>query len=361
MTERPISEEALYASRPTLRIDGQEQLRARELLIRMEASEREGGLSSLELRFTNVASVEDGGAELAFEDERVLKLGSGIEVYSGDVASPQEIFRGVVTSIEAEFSNQGPPEIVVMAEDALQRARMTRRTKVHTAATIKKLSEDLAQSLGLTPVVTAYSDDIGTQVQLNESDLAFLRRLLRKYDGDVQVVGRELHVSPRVDVARGELTLGLYSQLARATLTADLAHQRTEVSVTGWDAARGERVSATSRGARLAPGEGRTGATLLQEALGARAEHVGHLPVTTSDEAQAIADAVFDEAARRFVRVRGTAQGNPALRVGTRVRLEGVSARFDNVYYATSACHRFDMERGYETDFEAECAYLGNA
>ena len=71
------------------------------------------------------------------------------------------------------------------------------------------------------------------------------------------------------------------------------------------------------------------------------------------------ADALFDSRARRFVRVEGTAEGNPALRVGTHLDLRGLSPRFDNTYYVTSACHRFDVQRGYETDFEAECACLG--
>jgi phage protein D len=307
-----------------------------------------------------VASLVEGDAELAFEDDRVLRLGAAIEVYAGDVSAPREIFRGTITALEAEFSNQGPPELVAHAEDALQLARMARRTRVHEHATLRKLGEDLARALGLTPVVTGFDADIGTQVQLNESDLAFVRRLLRAYDGDLQVVGKELHVSPRSDVDRGEVTLELFSQLSKARIMADLAHQRTEVTVSGWDAGRGERVSATSRGAKLGPGTGRTGAAILEEALGKRSEHLGQVSVTNDDEAQAFADALFDQAARRFLCVRGTTQGNPSLRVGSRLRLGNVSPRFDNVYYVVGACHRYDVERGYETDFEAECAYLGS-
>ena len=55
----------------------------------------------------------------------------------------------------------------------------------------------------------------------------------------------------------------------------------------------------------------------------------------------------------------GTAEGNPSIRVGTHVRLTGLSRRFNNTYYVTRCCHRFDLERGYETDFVAESAFLG--
>jgi hypothetical protein len=42
------------------------------------------------------------------------------------------------------------------------------------------------------------------------------------------------------------------------------------------------------------------------------------------------------------------------------VTISGTSRRFDNTYYVVRALHRFDLARGYETEIEAECAYLGN-
>jgi uncharacterized protein len=36
-----------------------------------------------------------------------------------------------------------------------------------------------------------------------------------------------------------------------------------------------------------------------------------------------------------------------------------MSPRFDNTYYLVHAVHRFDPQRGYETEFEAETAFLG--
>jgi phage protein D len=86
---------------------------------------------------------------------------------------------------------------------------------------------------------------------------------------------------------------------------------------------------------------------------------VRDLAVMDAGEAQALADAAFDRRARRFVLVEGTAEGNSALRVGTHLKLVGLSPRWDNTYYVVRATHRFDSEQGYRTDFEAECAFLG--
>lgn len=358
MAESALSDRAVYSACPTVRIGGQENARVRELLVGMDLTESEGGLSALELRFSNVASLAAGGAELAFEDEAALQLGSAITVYAGDQAAPQEIFRGVVTGLEATFSREAPPQLTLLAEDKLQQARMARVTKVHDNVTLADLARSLASALGLTPVISGFTET-GTWAQVNESDLAFLRRLVSRYDGDLQVVGEELHVSPRGDVRRGAVELRLLGQLSRVRVLADLAHQVTGTTIAGWDPLAGQRLSAQSSGAHLGPGSGRAGAAILSQAMAPRAEHLGHFAMASAAEAQALADAAFDRRARRFVRVEGTAAGNPAIRVGTHVTLKEISARFDNTYYVVQAQHRFSTARGYETHFEAECAYLG--
>jgi phage protein D len=108
----------------------------------------------------------------------------------------------------------------------------------------------------------------------------------------------------------------------------------------------------------LGPGRGRSGAQVLGETLGARPHHISHIGITSASEASAVAAAAYESFARRFVVVEGTADGNPALRVGTHVSLSGMGGRFDNTYYVVLARHRYDL-RGYETDFTAECAFLG--
>jgi len=358
--EPSVSQSAVYRARPTLRLAGQEDVRVSELLIGMRIEESEGGMTTAELRFSNWASTTDHRADHAFEDGSRIALGTAIEVYAGDETQARELFRGVVSGLEAEFVQGAPPELVVLAEDPLGRARMARRSKVYTDMSPADVVNAVANELGLRPSVSGLAEPRGTWAQLNESDLAFLRRLLGRFDGDLQIVGEELQVAPRGDVRRGELTLELHGQLARARVVADLSQQVTKVTTAGWDAVGGSAVSGEASSlAHGGPGSGSSGADWLGRALEARSEHLGHLAVATDAEARAVAEAAFDQRARRFVRLDGVAEGNAQLRVGSNVAVSGLSPRWDNTYYVVEVRHRYDVRAGYRTEFIAECAYLG--
>ncbi|WP_431287217.1 phage late control D family protein [Roseateles chitinivorans] len=360
MTETSVSRSAIFSARPTLRIAGQADERLSTLMTAMKMEEHEGGMSALELRVTNWVATGDGRAELAFNGSSSLKLGAELGVYTGDEAAPREIFKGKVSALEMVCNYGAPPELVVLAEDALSAARRARRSKVYTDMTPADVVNAIAGGLGLTPSVTGLTSAPGTWAQLDETDLGFLRRLLARFDADLQVVGTQLQVTPRKDVQRGTIDLTLYSQLARVRITADLADQPTAVSVAGWNAKDGSAVKGEAGTvANAGPGQGSNGVAWAGEVFGDRNEHLAAPAVYSTDEARAVAEAALDQRARRFVRAEGVSEGNAQLRVGSCVRLTGVSPQFDNTYYVVRACHLFDMKQGYRTEFSAECAFLG--
>jgi phage protein D len=350
---------SVYNAAPTVKVDNQSNDSVNAQLVAMELRESEGGLTSLELRFANSGTFSDGHAGLAFEDDRVLKLGAALELFAGDQSAPTSIFKGKISALEGWFHADAPPELCVLAEDGLQAARMKRRTKVHDDVTLADLVSSVAQGCSLTSQTDGLGTNVGTQVQLNESDLAFLRRVLARYGADFQVVGDEMHAAPRAQIQRNQIELSVDEKLRHARVTADLAHQVTKVEFSGWDFHQGQVASASRSDNPPGPGSGKAGSSIVRDAFGERAEQVANLVVRNSTEAQAVVDAEWEQRARRFVTLRGTCEGNPQLRVGSHLKVSGVGGRFSNTYYVVAATHRFDQQRGYETDFTAECAYLG--
>lgn len=358
-----LTDKVIYDPRPLVEVDGAQSLMVQQLLVAMDVRASEGGLSSVELRFRNTATIEDQGNDYAFEgaDNDILSLGKPIVISTGDRHDPQEIFRGTITALE--FINEPPqqPELLVMAEDELLKARLSRKTRLFTDSSVGDIVESIARELGITTNISGLDASLDSWLQHNETDLAFLRRLLARFDADLQMVEGELQASPRTDIQRGELTLRMRSQLLTVRICADLNHQVTGMSLAHWDPAQGQAIEAESdQSADVGPGEGTTGADALGQAIGERVEHLDGVAVADQAEAQAVVNASLARRARRFVTVNGIAVGNPAIKVGTHVTLEAVGPRFANTYYVTRVLHRYDRSaRQYQTEFEGECGFLG--
>ena len=213
----------------------------------MEMREQEGGMSSLEMRLQQLRLVLERPRGYGLRgriDPEAGRGGSGLcgrrQLADGNLPRQDHGAR-------RPLSQDGPPDLVVLAEDALQAARMKRRTKNWDSTTLTAIAQQVATNLGLTPVLAGLDANIGTQQQFNESDLRFLRRLLARYDADVQIVGAELHASPRSQAQRNSVEIDLNSQLREVRVIADLSHQVTQITATGWDYTQGQRISVTSQ------------------------------------------------------------------------------------------------------------------
>jgi uncharacterized protein len=356
-SERPVSSRTAYSARPTLRVDGQALPALDDLVRTFTVSEAEGGMSSLSLGMGNWGMV-DGSLGLVFDAGGPIKLGARVQLYAGETSGPTEIFDGQIHAIEASGSVGAPPSLLVLAEDKLYAARMSRRSKSYVDSSLEQVVQAIAGDHGLSVDATGLPGGSALWVQMNESDLSFLRRVLGRSDCEMQVIGSTLQVRSSADMDRGTLDLTLYSQLQEVRVVADLSSQVTEVMARGFDPAAGDGFEKTSTGAQAGPGSGRTGASLLSEIGIDRSENLGALPCRNDTEAKALADATFDQRARQFVRLHGRTEGNASLRVGSRVNLHGVGRRFDNCYAVVEARHRFDPTSGYVTEFVAQSAFL---
>ena len=356
------AETPIYGSAPQIAVDGTIVDLLVENLVELEVVEEAGGLSRCEALFSNTGEDAEGHVVQPFDAAgNPLAFGKALRVGLGEAGSPVELFVGRISALEGVWAEGQEPRLRVLAEDSLLAARLARRSKSHPSGTLKALVEAVAQGLGLTVSVDGCEQAIGIQVQLDESDLAFLRRVLARWDADCQVVGGELHVAPRARVRRSEVTLDYPGALIRVRALADLAHQVSTVTWSGWDVSQGTRITATSgAGSDRGPGtRGFTGTEVIEHAFGRRHEHLGGWSCATQAEAQALVDAAHAARARRFVNVHGECAGQVGLRVGTHLTLTGLGPRFSGPSYVTRVCHRYDRVDGYRCAFTAESARFG--
>jgi hypothetical protein len=341
---------------------GQSYPLVQQNLVKMRMHEALGGLSSLELSF--VDTVEEGGtSHYAAGSGSPLELGAGVRLFAGphEVGAP-EIFDGQVTALEAEIREGQPPLITVLAEDRLFPARRRRRTRLFEQQKLGDVISTIAGDYGLTPEVRDGVDQTTRDwMQADETDLAFMRRILHEFDCDMQVVGNRLQVGRVAKDRRALVTLAVGDTLVSARITADIAEQVNTLKLGSFDPGAGEIVNASGDAAGFGPGSGSAGPDVLRDKFAAVTMHLGREPPLTDSDGTKRAELEGQRRARTFVRVDGCAIGNGNLRVGSWVELAGVNPRFANQYAVREAVHRFDLSDGYRTDFIAESAYLGAA
>lgn len=350
----------LYSARPALSVEGREEADLALGLLELSVVETTEGLYRCEATFGNWGSIPGGIGYLYFDRQR-LDFGHRLAIEAGAPGSRARLFDGRITALEGRFPADRPAEILVLAEDRFQDLRMVRRTRTFEEASDADVIEQIARQHGLATAVDLDGPTHRVLAQVNQSDLAFLRDRARAADGELWLADGTLHAQARSRRRQGEVTLTHGQGLVEFSALADLAGQRTRLSVAGWDVAAKEGLEHGEDDAAVR-GEldgGLSGGALLGERFGERPERLVHLVPLSSQEAQQLAQAHFRRMARRFVTGRGRAEGDPRIRVGTHLRLAGLGDLFSGRYYVTQVHHTFDNRQGFRTAFEVERPGLG--
>ena len=346
----------ITSARPVIALDGRDQPKLSDGLTRLAVSEDTEGLYRCEVTFGNWGDV-GGRADYLYFDRRTFDFGKGLRV----TLHGNTLFDGRITALEAQYQENGPRCLNVLAEDRFQDLRMTRRTRTFTDVTDADIFMRVANDHGLTSDVDVRGPTHKVLSQTNQSDLAFLRERARASDAEVWMDGSKLLAKGRAGRATAKRKLTYGADLLEFNVLADLAHQRTSVFANGWDVAgkRGLQYEATDSVIGPELERDLSGASILAKAFGARKEALAHTVPLTEQEAQAHAESFFKRTARRFVVGRGVCTASAGLRVGGYVELAGLGPLFNGRYYLSEVRHTFDFLRGVRTTFTAERPGLG--
>lgn len=351
---------AFYAARPSVQLDGQENGALTDGLLNLVVEETREGMYRCEATVGNWGA-RDGTVTFLYLDRQLLDFGKPFAVVAGAGEAEGVIFEGRITGLEAHYPQGRPPEITILAEDRLQDLRMARRTRTFENVSDSAVFEEIAAAHSLQRDIDVDGPTHRVLAQVNQSDLAFLRERARALDAEVWMEGDTLHAQARSRLRRGEVTLAYGSTLREFSALADVARQRTTLTVSGWDVDAKSGIAVEAGASALQPELNglESGPAVLQQAFGPRAERIVHLVPFTQEEARALAEAQLRRVGRRFVTGRGAAEGNGQIRVGTRVHLERLGPLFDGAYTVAETRHTFEPRHGYRTQFVVERAGLG--
>lgn len=357
----PGSTSMFYSSRPTISLDGENKPDLSEGLLSLMVEETTAGLYRCEATFGNWGRA-DGGVGFLFFDRGLLDFGIEFSVTMGEGEAASQVFGGRISALEGHFPMSTPPEIAILAEDRFQDLRMTRRTRSFDDVSDEDVINDIANQHSLRTDIDLDGPTYRVLSQVNQSDLAFLRDRARAIDAEVWIENDTLFAHARSRRNLGDVSATYGQGLREFSVLADLANQRTSLTVSGWD-------TTIKEGIEFEAGESTlgnelngfsSGASELQTAFGQRAERIVHLTPASTQEAQILAEAQYRMMARRFVTGHGVSDGDGRIKVGTTLDITGVGAIFSGEYYVTEVRHTFDSQNGYRTSFRVERPGIGS-
>jgi phage protein D len=274
-----------------------------------------------------------------------------VKVNVASASSPATLIEAEITALELEFDTGGT-FTVIRGYDPAHRLFRDRRTVSYVQMTASDIATQVAKRAGLKVGKVDKTSTVFPFVsQAGQTDWEILTQLARDTGSDLTVRnGSFSFVAPAEDAASGTPpTLKFGEELLRFRSVLTSAQQVGQVEVRGWNVAEKNPLVGTAPAKTSTVDLPTVKPTDMASAFGNPTYISTDVPYRSQAEVDQAAKALAEEKASAFAEFEGVARGNPDLRAGKKISIEGLGAPFEGKYTITSARHRFDPVTGYTT------------
>lgn len=290
--------------------------------------------------------------DLTMVDRPEFAIGKPVTIaFAGKSAGAlTPVLEGEITSLEPEFGQSAT--LVVRGYDVSHRMNRSRVAATYQQVTYGDIAKKLISQNGLAAGTVDHTGGVHPFVQQNnQTDWEFLWGLARKIDFELVVDAKKAHFRKASTVVPGP-TLVWGETLRSFRPRATGVQQVKEVTVRGWDPKTKKeivgqgRLSSATHSAKIG-----LDAQSLGKQLAGGVMRITNVPVDSAGDATAMAESVLARMANAGVEGTGVAEGDPTLRAGTTIAIDGVGTKFSGKYKVTSTSHVYRSAKGYETRF----------
>jgi phage protein D/phage baseplate assembly protein gpV len=278
--------------------------------------------------------------------EPPAQVGASVKVAVRGESDP--LFSGQATAVEYVYDSSHGREVRVRAYDLLHQLRKRQPVRAHVQVTLADLARQLVSDLGFSVEAAEPGPLCRRWIQYRQSDLDLLAELSDRYGLFFTLRGDVLHLTTLEGLGDAiPLTLGDSLFEARVELNADSSCR--SVSAEGWDPFRVEKHAGLAETPRL-------GRELSEDASPAKVGSDGKWTlvdeaVQSDGEAEALAQGELDRRVGQEAVLWGVARGNPNLRPGALVEVNGVAAPVSGRYVITYVIHTIDADQAFLSEF----------
>jgi phage protein D len=291
--------------------------------------------------------------QVSWSDSRLFAVGNEVEIWLGYVGDLHKVMVAEITSLEAAFTSDQPPLLLVRGYD--HRHRLARGRKTRTFAQMKDsaIAGQIAREAGLRAQVDDTKVTLNYVIQGNQSDWDFLQRRAALIGYEIYIKDKILYFRRPKSQAQPVATLSLGEDITEFSPRLSSLTQATEAAVRGWDVKQKKAVVASQRPAAV-PGGRTAGPAAARRAFGAASVAILGQRAPSAAEADLVVQGQFSTMELAYVEGDAVAAGQPQLQAGTVVNITGAGQVFSGPYYVTSVTHTLTAGHGYQTSFTVQ-------
>jgi len=275
-------------------------------------------------------------------DVDLFKPGDEVQISMGFDDNTKKMMTGEIISVEPNF--QEPFSMGIRGYDRLH--RLTSGTK--QSPFLKKKDSDIASSIASKIGLSSNVEDTGTVFpsisQNNQSDYDFLLERANRIGYEMFVEDKTFIFRKSQDNKAPVFTFNYGLELHSFSINMRAVPEGGKVEVRGWDIKNKKEITAAAGG--------NAGRELLPKKItGETSDLIFHEVVVDATDAENIARARYNAMLKNVITGEGKCCGNPDIRIGKTVKIEGIGDRLSGKYYVTSSVHTINDE-GYATTFK---------
>jgi phage protein D len=309
---------------------------------------------------------DDKHLTFKYSDTNTFDLGNSVQVRMGYAGGLVPMVNGLITSMTPHFPESGPPTLVVGGEDKMVKLKDRKPRDGEQKKFVNMTDSEIVRVIAERNALICKAQDTAEKhdivIQKNQSDAEFLMERAKRIDYDCFVgvdpdTGMDaLYFQSPTDARDGKKVRVYVFEWGKSLINFSpaltLNRQVGKVTVKGWDPNTKSIIKYVAGPADLpTSGGGENGPSAIQTRFQDREDVVVDQPVTSQQEAQALATALLRERAYNYITASGQVIGLPDLRPGDNIEVLGLGTRFSGKYYVTKVEHTLGGS-GYLTSFE---------
>lgn len=284
-------------------------------------------------------------------DLETFRLGDVIKLSMG-FDNLKDMMTGEIASIEPTFDH--PAFMIIRGYDRLYKLRFG--TKIRSFNNVKDsdVASKIASEVNLSPDVEGTGTMFPYLFQNNQTNYDFILSRAKRIDYEIMVDDKRFIFRKSKEARSPVLTMEYETDLTRFSAKLKTMTEGSKVEVRGWDVKKKEAiVSSASSGSENSKMGGReSGFSLSTKAFGQSPITIVDDRIIDASEGNSIGKATYNTFLMEFLTGEGECSGNPDIKAGITIKIEGIGERFSGIYYILSTVHAIE-DGTYTTRFKA--------